>query len=90
MQIEIYSSFARDAKKLPDNVREDISNAIAIIQASKSFSDIPRVKDMKGGKKAKNSYRMRIGDFRICFYFRNDIIELTRVLPRKDVYKVFP
>jgi len=54
------------------------------------LSDIPSAKDLKGGKKSKDAYRMRINKYRICFYYRNDKIELVRVLPRKDVYKVFP
>jgi mRNA interferase RelE/StbE len=90
MQIDIHSSFVRDSKKLPVNIKEDIANAITLISAAKTFLDIPDVKDMKGGKKAKNAYRMRIDNYRICFFFRNGIVELVRVLPRKDVYKVFP
>jgi mRNA interferase RelE/StbE len=90
MKIEIYSSFAKDSKKLPNNIKEDIANAITKISEAKTFLDIPNVKDMKGGKKAKNAYRMRIDAYRICFYFKNETVELVRVLPRKDVYKVFP
>lgn len=90
MQIEIHSSFARDSKKLSPDIKEDIANAVSIMLNAKTFQEIPNVKDIKGGKKAQNAYRMRIKDFRICFYFKNDIIELVRVLPRKDVYKVFP
>ncbi|HEY4324363.1 MAG TPA: type II toxin-antitoxin system RelE/ParE family toxin [Mucilaginibacter sp.] len=90
MQTEIRSSFARDAKKLPADIKEDILEAIVHIQTAKTLSNIPDIKDIKGGKKAKDAYRMRVGDFRICFYFRNNVVELVRVLPRKDVYKVFP
>jgi len=90
MQIEVYSSFVRDSKKLPASIKVDIAEAISLMQTAKTFSDIPRVKAMQGGKKAKNAYRMRIADHRICFLFRNEIIELVRVLPRKEVYKVFP
>ena len=90
MQIEIFSSFTRDSKKLSTKVKEDIADAVSIIYAAKTFLDIPRTSAMQGGKNAKHAYRMRIGDYRICFYFRNGIIELVRVLPRKDVYKVFP
>ena len=90
MQIEIYSSFVRDSKKLPIEVKQDIADAILSIQNAKIFSDIPKVKAMQGGKKAKNAYRMRIADYRICFFFRNELVELVRVLPRKEVYRVFP
>jgi len=90
MQIEIRSSFVRDSKKLPDHIREKIAEAISILSDAKIFSEIPDIKDIKGGKKAKNAYRMRIDDYRICFYFKNETVELVRVLPRKDVYKVFP
>ncbi len=90
MQIEIYSSFVRDAKKLPSNVKEDIADAITIISDAQTLSDIPSIKDLKGGKKSKDAYRMRINNYRICFYYRNETVELVRVLPRKDVYKVFP
>jgi mRNA interferase RelE/StbE len=90
MQLDIRSSFVRDAKKLPDSVREDIANAIALISDAKSFSNIPDVKDLKGGKKARNAYRMLINSYRICFYYKDGVIELVRVLPRKNVYKVFP
>ena len=64
MQIEIRSSFARDSKKLPNNIKDEIANAIALISNATTFSDIPHVKDMKGGKKAKNAFRMRIDDYR--------------------------
>jgi mRNA interferase RelE/StbE len=90
MQVEIHSSFVRDTRKLSAKVKEDISDAIVLIQNAKTFLDIPHIAAMQGGKKAKNAYRMRIADYRVCFFFRNEIIELVRVLPRKDVYKVFP
>jgi mRNA interferase RelE/StbE len=90
MQIEIRSSFTRDSKKLSVKVKNDVGYAISIIDGAKTFADIPRTTAMQGGKNAKNAYRMRIGDYRICFYFRNEIVELVRVLPRKNVYKVFP
>lgn len=90
MRIAIRSSFERDTKKLLTENKNAIFDAILLMQKAVIFADIPGIKNMKGGKKAKDAYRMRIGNFRICFYFRHDIIELVRVLPRKDVYKVFP
>lgn len=71
-------------------IKEDIANAIALISSAKTLSDIPGVKDIKGGKKAKNAFRMRIREYRICFFLRDEHIELVRILPGKDVYKIFP
>jgi mRNA-degrading endonuclease RelE of RelBE toxin-antitoxin system len=37
MQVEIHSSFVRDTKKLPAKVKEDISDAMALMQNAKPF-----------------------------------------------------
>ena len=86
----LFFVFVKDTKKLPSNIKEDVANAIAIISEAEKLSEIPSIKDLKGGKKSKDAYRMRINNYRICFYYRNEVVELVRVLPRKDVYKVFP
>ncbi|GGH21121.1 type II toxin-antitoxin system RelE family toxin [Mucilaginibacter phyllosphaerae] len=90
MQIEIRSSFTKDVKKLSDDLKGKIESAILMMINSQGLTDISNVKPLKGGKSAHNAYRMRIGDYRICFYLENHTIELVRVLPRKDVYKLFP
>lgn len=90
MQLEIRATFTKDSKKLSDTLKESLADAIAVIVSAEKLSDIPNVKSLKGGKKAVNAYRMRLKDHRICFYFQNEVVELVRILPRKDVYKVFP
>ena len=60
MQIEIRSSFAKDSKKLPINIKADIAEAIGKISMANSFLDIPDIKAMKGGKSPKclqNAYQ---------------------------------
>ena len=42
---------------------------------------------MKGHSYA---YRIRIGDYRLGFYFEDNTIFLARFLKRSDIYKVFP
>ena len=65
MQIDIRSSFEKDTKKLSNNIKEDIAEALALMSEAKTLSDIPHLKDMKGAKKGKKAFRMRIGDYRI-------------------------
>jgi mRNA-degrading endonuclease RelE of RelBE toxin-antitoxin system len=38
----------------------------------------------------KTAYRLRLGNYRIGFFFENETAELVRVLNRKDIYKYFP
>lgn len=67
MQIEIRTSFSRDAKKYPQQVKNNIAKAIKEIYAAESLSELKNIKNLKGGKAAKEAYRMRIDDYRICF-----------------------
>ncbi|OFX59513.1 MAG: hypothetical protein A2046_11980 [Bacteroidetes bacterium GWA2_30_7] len=75
-------------------------NAITNRQVINSFSDIiqnlietsslitiPNLKKIKGHKSA---YRIRIGDYRIGFYFEKNNIFITTIAHRKDIYKRFP
>ncbi|MEI8202294.1 MAG: type II toxin-antitoxin system RelE/ParE family toxin [Bacteroidota bacterium] len=51
------------------------------------------IKDIKGLKKLtgyKNTYRIKMGDYRIGVFIENGIIEFARIAHRKDIYKVFP
>lgn len=90
MKIEIRSSFVRDTKKCTQKIKDKITEAIHEIFEAQSLSDLKNIKELKGGKDAKYAYRMRIDDYRICFYYRDDSVELVRVLPRKTVYRSFP
>ncbi|HAO10876.1 MAG TPA: plasmid stabilization protein, partial [Planktothrix sp. UBA8407] len=37
-----------------------------------------------------NAYRLRVGDYRIGFYFDGETVTFARVLHRKDIYRYFP
>ena len=45
------------------------------------------LKKLKGHKLA---YRIKLNNYRLCFYYQDESIIIARFLPRKDVYKVFP
>lgn len=91
MEYEYQSSFVRDAKKLPKNIKEGIVEIIDNIQSAEQLSDIEGVTKMVG---YSNSYRIKvksIKDFRIGFFLNEDgVIILSRIVARKDIYKVFP
>ena len=87
MKFEIQKSFAKDASKLQVNLKLQLSKVVEEIEAAKTLSQINNCKKMKGHKDA---YRIKLGQYRIGFYFENNVIELSRILARKDIYKFFP
>ena len=87
MEHKYLPSFKRDAKKATEVIQANLAGAIANIKSAKALNEIANLKKLKGHKTA---YRVRVNNFRLCFYYENDILILARFLPRKDVYRFFP
>lgn len=87
MKIEIRNSFVKDADKLPAVFRQQLADVIELIEAANKLHDLPGCKKLKGHKTA---FRIRLGQYRIGFYYERETIELVRILNRKDIYKYFP
>ena len=88
MQVEFLSSFNKDLSKLSSAaIRKSLKNLIQKLEAAKSLSDIPQLKKLKG---YPDAWRIRLGNYRVGFFYNNNIIQLARVVDRKDIYKVFP
>ena len=88
MKISITRQFSKDAEKeLNKEMRSQLADIIELLIKAESLKDILNVKKMKGFKTA---YRIKMGDFRIGFIIEDDIIKLSRVLNRKEVYRFFP
>ncbi len=87
MNVEIRKSFEKDAEKLPASAQVLLEKVIQNISAVKKLSDLSSCKKLTGFKTA---YRLRLGNYRIGFFFENETAELVRVLNLKDIYKYFP
>ena len=87
MIVEVRSSFQKDAKKLPSQIQVQLYNVIENIHNTSSLSEILNCKKLKG---FRNAYRIRMGNYRIGFLYVDNIIELVRILNRKDIYRYFP
>jgi mRNA interferase RelE/StbE len=88
LKVKFSKNFSEDIEKVNDsNIKNDIIEAIIELENSESLSLIPNIKKMKGHSEA---YRLRIGKFRIGFYFDGETIELGRFAKRDDIYKLFP
>ena len=87
MNFEIRKSFEKDAAKLSATLQKHLAATIDQITTAKSLSDISSCKKLTG---FKNAYRIRMGRYRIGFFFENETVELVRILNRKDIYRYFP
>jgi len=88
MNIVVTKHFAKDVdKELNEQQKQQLAHILILITQSKTLSEIPDCKKLKG---FKNAYRIRMGNYRVGFLFEDETVKLSRVLNRKDVYKNFP
>ena len=87
MNLTFKPSFFRDAKKIPIKLHPELNGIITKVESAQTLRDIPNLKKLKGHKTA---YRIKVGDYRLCFFFDDEVISVVRFLPRKDVYRSFP
>ena len=88
MQVVFLGKFSRDLDDLTDaDLKSSVLEIIQSLEKAAALSHVPGIKKMAG---FKNAFRIRVRDYRIGFYFENDIIELARFLHRSKIYKVWP
>ncbi len=88
MKVEFLTKFNRDLDKLTDlNLKKKIFKVILECEQTLSIHEIRNIKKLKGDR---ISYSIRIGDYRLGLYFEYGIIQLARIVHRKDIYKIFP
>lgn len=89
MKTEYLPTFIKDLKNLKSNsIYPSIKKLVMIdFLLYKDLRDIQNLKKIKG---VKNAYRIRIGDYRIGFFFEENKIIFSRVLHRKEMYRFFP
>jgi len=88
MQIQYSSKFSKDLDKISGKgIKSQIVKCIEAIKAADNLNELSDLKKMKG---AEGAYRIRIGDYRLGFYYNDGIVKLARFSHRKDIYKYFP
>jgi mRNA-degrading endonuclease RelE of RelBE toxin-antitoxin system len=69
--------------KLPKSIQDKVCDAIDVLE-QEGFS---KKLDIKKVKSLANSFRVRVGAYRILFLFSTgDTIEIYAILPRKSAY----
>jgi mRNA interferase RelE/StbE len=88
MQVEFLSKFSKDIDKI--NQKSVRNNLIKLIQLIESVNDLKNVPNLKKLIGHKSAYRIRIGDYRVGFFYERKKVIFARIVHRKDIYKVFP
>ena len=88
MKVEYLKQFSKDLQKIKEeNLKSDLFAVIITLKNAESLASISNVKKMKGHPDA---YRIRIGKFRLGFFFDGETIQLARFSKSEDIYKLFP
>jgi len=81
MKLKIRRSAIKDLKKIDHDVRKRLHDKI------QDLADFPDVSNVKKLTNFEPAYRVRVGDYRILFDVNEDVIEIGRVLHRKESYE---
>ena len=88
MRVEFSKKFSKDLDGINGkSVKQNLRRLIELMESADSLDKIPNLKKLRGHKSA---YRVRLGDYRLGFFFENSTILIGRFLHRKDIYKMFP
>jgi mRNA interferase RelE/StbE len=88
MKVEYLKQFSKDISKINDEtLKTNLFDVIIILKNTENLNLLSNMKKMKGHPEA---YRIRIGKYRLGFYFDGEIVELARFAKREDIYKLFP
>ena len=89
MKVEYLPSFLKDLKALKSAPVFEQVKAI-VFEEIPNLTDLQTIINLKKLKSDDSAYRLRVGDYRIGFYFDGETITFVRVLHRKDIYRYFP
>jgi len=88
MIVKIDKSFDQDIESITNKtIRNRIADKIEAIEKVSRLSDITNCKKLKN---SRNSYRIKIGEYRAGFEFENNCVIFIRFLHRSKIYNFFP
>jgi len=88
MKVEYLKQFSKDVLKINDeSLNDNLFGIIINMKNTQNLNQIANIKKLKGHSEA---YRIRIGKYRLGFYFDGEVVELARFAKREDIYKLFP
>jgi mRNA interferase RelE/StbE len=88
MKVEFSAKFSKDLDSIKkESTKQAILATIEELEQAENLSDLRGLKKLVGHSSA---FRIRIGDYRLGFFFEKDGVLLGRIAHRKDIYSLFP
>ena len=81
-RIKMHKQASKYFDRLDSNTKERIKDGIKGLLENPPVGNIKELKGEFQGLK-----RLQIGDFRIIYFIDGELIKITNILPRGDVYK---
>lgn len=84
-RIEFTKSSKREFDKLPAKVKNKVVEALVLLSKN-PFSELLKIKKLKG---VESLYRFRIGDYRVVYEVRQDVLVILviKIGHRSEVYR---
>jgi mRNA interferase RelE/StbE len=74
----------RDLDKIPRDVQKKIAH---VFETKFKHDPFSHVLDIKKLQKPEVDYRLRIGEYRVLYSVKKDLITVYKIRHRKDVYR---
>ena len=88
MRVIFFNSFRKDIEKLKSaKLKNRLKLIIIQLEEAKNLTEVGQIIKMSGHPSA---YRIRVGAYRLGFYYENNTVQLARFVKRNDIYKLFP
>lgn len=84
-RIEFTKSAQKEFEKLSSLIQDKVVDALSLL-ARNPFSELLKLKKLKG---AVSLYRIRIGDYRVVYEVKRDmlLVIIIKIGHRKDIYR---
>ncbi|MEL7225249.1 MAG: type II toxin-antitoxin system RelE/ParE family toxin [Cyanobacteria bacterium P01_D01_bin.36] len=89
MKVNYLPSFVKDLKTLRSTSSYSAIRKLTF-ESIPNYANLGDIRNLKKLKVSDSAYRIRIGDYRIGFFFENNVVIFARVLHRSKIYRVFP
>lgn len=88
MIVGYHKNFHKDLQRVSDRkIKDALKTKILEIKKEKDISTVSGIKKMKGHSTA---FRIRIGNYRLGFFYVQNEVQLQRFVKRNDIYRLFP